>query len=724
MAPTVSLWLVLRRAALLCAAVGGPLVALSAQTSAPQPSAPPNAPTSFTQRGNHVTLSYDGAILLDATLGGNAGAYTAASTAASTAAAGVDFRSIIDTAGGAVTQVLKWTALGSGSLSLAGTVHASDQAFPAEVDRRADALPVVRNSVGLSASLLNRAVYDRARDWVLSVDLPARITLTPIEQSDSDGATSFALRASGSEIALRFRPLYYQRHRGLTEFQPWTYRVKEQSVAGWSSWFAFGDSITEADVRHTADVLAKTLLPYGYEYLQIDDGFQRTPVGTPAHWLHTNAKFSSGLGALSSYISARGLVPGLWTNTTFQDSTWAAAHSSLFVRDPDGQPAYGNWIGYVMNGAHASTLDSLVRPVYDTLRQEGWRYFKVDALRHLRYEGYNSHSSFFRTHEGLLDAYRAFVQAIRDEIGPDSFLLACWGIRPELIGLIDATRVGTDGFGYGGFAQYNSFNNVVWRNDPDHVQLARADAYRAVSLASLTGSLLMLTDRPEVYATQRVEIARRGAPVLFTVPQQLFDLDPSRSDRLNEVNTTLSGSGPRPFDAEQRLVASLYLLDINRTFERWTVLARTPGAPSTIPFSQLGLAAHRPYTVFEFWTKRFVGAFTDTLTAGPIDTTIGIQVLCIHQQSAHPQILSTSRHVSCGGPDLRDVKWTGNSLVGESDVVPGQPYTLYLTEPPGWRFVNAASEAAANASLIDSTRIIQFQPAARSRLHWRVTWSH
>ena len=39
----------------------------------------------------------------------------------------------------------------------------------------------------------------------------------------------------------------------------------------------------------------------------------------------------------------------------------------------------------------------LVLPVYRQLKTQGWTYFKVDALRHLRYEGYNSHAGFYLT---------------------------------------------------------------------------------------------------------------------------------------------------------------------------------------------------------------------------------------------------------------------------------------------------------------------------------------
>ncbi|MEO9047047.1 MAG: alpha-galactosidase [Gemmatimonadaceae bacterium] len=679
-----------------------------AQLTAKEPS---NAPAVFAERDGRVSLTYDGVVIFEGTIK-HAGVQP-------------DFRSRADTINGAVTQVMKWTVFDDAPISLSGVIHASDQSFPAEVDRRVDAMQIVRNSVGLSHSLLNRAVYDRAKDWVVSVDYPAQVTVTPLREMSDSG--TFGVAATGSEIELRFRPRYYSRHRGLAAFRPWTYRVKRESVAGWSSWYAYRDSVTQDDVERVADILADSLEPYGYHVLQIDDGFQQLPIGVPDHWLNANSKFPAGLGNLSKYISSRGLTPGLWTNVTFHDPGWARAHPRYFVRDSSGAPAYGNWIGFVMDGSNSATLDTLVRPVYRGLAQEGWRYFKVDALRHLRYEGYNSHAAFFAYKKlDIVNVYRNFVQSIRDEIGPTSYLLASWGPRPELIGIIDATRLGDDGFGYGGFAQYNSFNNVVWRNDPDHVQLTRSDAYRSTSLTSLTGSILMLTDRAQTYASSRVQIARAAAPVLFTLPQQLYDVDPSRSAELPRAAVELSGAGPRPFEADQRPAATLYLLDMNRSFGRWTVLARIPGGAATIPLSELGLAPDSQYVAFEFWSHALQEPFSHTFSPGPIDSTFGVQVFCIHQRESHPQFLSTSRHVSCGGPNLSDLRWSDGELSGVSDVVANEKYTIYTTEPDGWLFDSAHSDPSESvtSSRVGGVRIIQIAARQSGRVNWTAKWAH
>ena len=53
--------------------------------------------------------------------------------------------------------------------------------------------------------------------------------------------------------------------------------------------------------------MGEVLRPFGYRYLQIDDGYQRLPIGLPDHWLTANEKFPAGLEGLRGYIASRGL---------------------------------------------------------------------------------------------------------------------------------------------------------------------------------------------------------------------------------------------------------------------------------------------------------------------------------------------------------------------------------------------------------------------------------
>lgn len=669
--------------------------------------APPNSPATIVRTDSTLRLLYDGALILEARLSARGDA--------------PDVRIALDTSDGRVTQVIKWTARGRGGrMQLLGAVHASDEGFAAEPEPAEDARAVVRHSIGPADNGRNRAVYDRQRDWLLSVDFPAttRISTDTIHR---DGATDFTLTAEGGEVAIRFRPRFYQRHRGLAHYAPWTYRPWAGSVTGWTSWYAFFDKVTEADIRRTADVMSEVLKPYGFTYLQIDDGYQQLPIGVPDHWLTANAKFPSGLPALRRYITERGLEPGIWTNVSFAQRDVAEANPQWFVKDPAGRPAYGNWVGFVMDGSNPETLRQLVTPVYDSLRAMGWTYFKLDALRHLRYEGYNSFAEYYADRRMDREVvFRDVVAQVRQLVGTRNYLLACWGIRPELIGLVDGMRVGDDGFGYGAFAQYNSFNNVVWRNDPDHIELRQPDRYRATTLTSLTGSVMMITDPPEVYRTSSVEAAKRTAPVLFTRPGQLYDVDASRSSQLHLAAREVSGAGPRPFDADQRLSVPLYQVDIARPFERWTVLARTGGDDPRVALADLGLAPGTDYVAFEFWTQRALGVVRDTLRAPPLDSTYQVQAICLRPRVDHPQLLATDRHVTCGGVDLVEVIWAERTLRGTSDLVPGAAYVLHLTEPAGF---GAPTVRAEGAEVVRSTRTaggrrIELRSPGGGRVRW------
>jgi hypothetical protein len=657
------------------------LAALNNPLARGKPVEPPNAPAQVKVEGATIEITYGGRIIFRGRVENAAGPDRLSAQGFKT--------------GAAINQVIAINAKpGSKPAVLMGLISGSAESFPCESDPNPRSAAVVRHSSGLSRSLLSQAVYDRKWDWVLSVDdQPRTRTLVRPERSSADG-NEFSLRAEGSEIVLRFRPRLYQIHRGLEHFEPWTYRAWDKPVVGWCSWFAFLDKITESDMLRTTDVLAEVLAPFGYEYVQMDDGYQRD-IGLPELWLEPNQKFPHGLAYLASYIKKKGLKPGIWTNTAFAQTEFAEKHKGWFVLDPGGRPARGNWIRHILDASEPEALDAVVKPIYRGLREDGFEYFKVDALRHLRYEGYNAFTDYFRK-KGLdiTAVYRRYVQTIRDVIGRDYFMLGCWGVRPELVGIIDGCRLGTDGFSFAGLSQYNSFNNVVWRNDPDHIELSAAAAYRSTTVTSLTGSLMLLTDKPEVYRTPIVEPAKRSAPVLFTLPGQVFDVDPSRSQNLRRVDTEVSGKEPKVFDAGLVPACHLYLLEVNRPFETWSVLGRTGGGSEAVRFQDLGLDTAREYLVFEFWTKKCLGSFRGSFPPGEIDARFNCQVFCIRERQAHPQLLATSRHITGGGVDLLDVNWKDNRLSGRSRLVGGDVYELFITLPSGFSFGRAESSGA------------------------------
>ena len=105
---------------------------LVADVSAQRPVAPPHAAAMVSVSGAHVRLVYDRRTIFDGTIDGVDSATT--------------FQTLVDSTGGHVTQVLKWTSFSKSRLALRGRVSAGDESFPAESDRNQDALPIVRHS--------------------------------------------------------------------------------------------------------------------------------------------------------------------------------------------------------------------------------------------------------------------------------------------------------------------------------------------------------------------------------------------------------------------------------------------------------------------------------------------------------------------------------------------------------------------------------------------------
>ena len=632
---------------------------------------PPNAPGEVSVEGATISLSYNGNEILTLEADLPQSTFTV--------------KELKEERDGKVYHLFTISSVNGTKMNITGRIHAGPESFTCEADRRIEGAQVVRHTYGLSHSLLNRAVYDRDSDWLLSADqsyTSASLRIVPA-QADSSGI-AYDLSMNGNEVTFRFRPRYYQKHRGLSYYEPWTYQVWKEPVAGWCSWFAYRTGITEENVREAADILAETMKPYGLEYIQIDDGYQRFG-GAPASWINPNEKFPSGLDSLAAYISSKGLKPGIWTNVAVHDSAWVFAHRNWFVSNEDGKPASGRWIGYILDGTEKEMLDSVISPVYSRLRQDGWRYFKLDALRHLLFEGYNSHSSFFRAgYAEREEAFRSVVRRVREETGRDNFLLACWGVLPGVVGLADGCRIGNDGYGYTALAQYNSFNNVVWRNDPDHIELTPQEAWRSCMATSLTGSLFMVTDKPDIYRTGLITPARKSLPVLFTLPGQVFDLDPSRSAFLDRTTTEMSGSGERESDGSRTSPFDLFMLELNLPWERWCVLGRLGEKEKQVSLTDLGLESGRPYLIYEYWSETFLGTVSDTIIFCPIDPAYNCQLYCIRPGRQNPQVLATSRHISCGATDLSGVAWDNGVLSGTSRPVPSEEYTLMIHEPAGY----------------------------------------
>ena len=89
---------------------------------------------------------------------------------------------------------------------------------------------------------------------------------------------------------------------------------KKGPTMGWSSWNTFSVHISEDIIKGQADAMvSQGLKDAGYEYINIDDGFQygRTPEGKVC--IHPE-RFPNGLKVVSDYIHSKGLKAGIYSD--------------------------------------------------------------------------------------------------------------------------------------------------------------------------------------------------------------------------------------------------------------------------------------------------------------------------------------------------------------------------------------------------------------------------
>lgn len=705
--------------------------------TAAEPVEPPNEPAvaKWNQASSILTIMYHGGIIFDGRVKSSAGAPVTFS------------ETVVKRPG--VEQRLVFRGK---ELALTGETRGSGESIAAETRGKSqETFPLIRTSHGPSFNLRNNAIYDRHWDWELALPADGSAKIIPTQTNVKD--KSFSITCSSDSIELIFRPRFYQQHKGIKYYRPWSYQVRKDSIAGWCSWWAYMTAFNEQNLQQLLNVWKeKHLCDYGYRFIQIDDGYQ-SGNGMPKNWLKWNKKFPNGIEGYVKSIQTAGGEPGVWIYSSFNEEAVVKQHPQWFVRDAAGRPRKAPWLNYGMDSTIPEVERTLVRPTFRGFHQSGMSYVKIDALRHLLYDCLNSTPNY-ATSKGTTsaDIFRHYLEVARDELGPDTFILACWGVLPEAVGLADGCRLGGDGFGPATLQQYNSWNGIVWRNDPDHcdvrpawkpaeqgdvkniaaAQSAPKDAILRPTLASVAGAMLMLSDPPEVYRDDaNLEGVRRSAPVLFSVPGQLYDYYSRKTDALTTMDRSSirSGAQPCPIDADQTgNVCPWWLNEIDRPFEHWNVLTRMNWSGNKLPavhvrFADLGLDTAKEYLIYEFWTKKFIGVRKDSFDA-PASEPKDTKTYAIREKLDRPQIVSTNRHISQGGVDLESVEWKNASLQGCSRVVVGDRYELAVYVPTGYSLESATiggkpAEIASNGQLVR----ISATPTTTMTVAWKLAFS-
>ena len=540
------------------------------------------------------------------------------------------------------------------------------------------------------------------------------------------------------------------------------------------TWYVDGASRENVLTERTV-FAAQALKPFGLDAMQIDDGWQlgQSTNGPKKVFIdhNPNGPYPSGMKPMADTIHAAGFTSGLWLIPFAGTSAdpWFADKQDWFAKKPDGRPYDTRWGGTCFDLTRADTQTYLKDVIRTITHDWGYRYLKMDGLYTGSSVNLNYVCDTFREDEigqavlsdpavTQIQMMRNSLKLVRETAGRDVFLLGC--CTPQNMrsagaayGRVDAMRIGPDnGANWSAMMrgpEYGAWNYFlhgrVWYNDPDPLyvrpSLPLEHAQAICSWVALSGQMNSSSEEYAKLPPERLDLLKRTMPSFTSVktnvtarPVDLFE------NRIPGIWRVSGGDG------SPELIGLFNWDSVEKTFD--------------VPLAKLDLPSDREFIAFEYWSNSLTPPFKSSLahTLRPQSCA----VLAVRPVLDHPQLISTSRHITQGLIDVSKVSWNPatRTLSGISQTVANDHYELRilthahvpvgavasaaitggngyeLTVAPGDGLVTRPDDAYTNANTPDAPFTTLFEPVTEEGLvrvaftsgtggtvAWRVTFS-
>ena len=512
-------------------------------------------------------------------------------------------------------------------------------------------------------------------------------------------------------------PNYFKEKLNIKFFKPINKSFFKLPPSGWCSWTYYYQEINEQEFEKNAAWLAANLRDFGATYFQLDDGWQGVGHGSGNNrdWTTIDKRFPRGMAALAQKVKSYGLKPGLWLAPHGQSNPEVVSSSGAFLLDKEGNSASKTWEGdFLLDPSKPEALSYLANLFLKMSQTWGFDYFKIDGQPIVIEQLKSRKDLMADPGEDPVELYRKSLQTIRDAIGADRYLLGSWGVPLEGVGIMNGSRTGDDvvasweGFEVAVRATMSNYflHNIAWYSDPDVMLLRNPltlDMARAwASLQGLTGQALMSSDRLYDLPEDRVEIMKRVYPAVDIRP---FDLFPA---------------------GHFKKVWDLKISHLGRNYDVVGCFNFSPSSSSgaELLWQDLGIAEGGLVHVYDFWNKEYLGCWEKGfyVTLAPASC----RVLALVPAEEKPQLISTSRHITQGWVDLRDLVYDAakTSYRGKSLMVKNDPYELRFAFPRKGRALKVKrADSSAGKAVIRNYQgwaALSFTPDLTGEATWEV----
>ena len=549
----------------------------------------------------------------------------------------------------------------------------------------------LRAACGPAFSIHDNALFDRLSDRMLEFKAPEKFKVLYDWKASCYGFRFENGIDFGRDFSFKIHEDYCKRKFNIP-YAPIDKRhgFKTPPV-GWMTWYSVQFKANEQIVLDNAKILASTFEKHADRLcLWVDwewnhksfDGLGQEGVDT---FTPRKEAYPNGLAHVAEEIEKLGLIPALWVGATNDGQ-----QNHLLRKHPEWILAHKpEWCGqWWVDPSHPGVVEEYIPAIFKQILKWGFKTIKWDCFPMTFMNCDSFHSKFHNPELSTDAAIRDVVKAARKTIGTDVYMLCCSGHTDRDITFamdqFSAARIGGDIFGWSDFIansierifHFYPYHNVVFYADGDNLVLR-----------SEFNSLEQARSRVSIYGLA-------GLPV--TIGDNLPDLDATRIDMLKRI---IPVADIHPMDIHQKTCGDGYVLvnlAVCKEFGNWNVIGimNTKDKPLELKLSlesdlHIGTRDGMRYAVYDFWKGEFLGIHGDALqvSIAPMDTT----VLRITALASHPQVISTSRHITQGAYDLNTLHWdsSSNCLSGSSKCVEGETFRLTLYVPEGYGIANA-----------------------------------
>jgi hypothetical protein len=593
---------------------------------------------------------------------------------------------------------------------------------------------VMTFALGPVSSANIHSLFDRTQDIAIVFSDNSLLQRNPQQPDMLD----VKIHVAGNTV-IRLLPNYYTHTLGLPFYSRFDDSEFPVAPVVWGSWTSYYRDTREKDIVRNTDWLATYLKPYGFKYVQIDDGYDNGKDSMQHAWIENwdkRGRFPKGPKWMADYIKSKGLHPGLW----LVPNSYAGAvttHPEWYLRDKSGNLIY-DYDTPTLDFTHPG-VQQWLRKLFTTLKGWGFEYFKFDGEFALSKDApLVDKTKLFDTKIDPVVSYRNRLRLIRDVIGTKTFLEGCPAGTPlNGIGFFNSYFNGADVYNtwLGSYALFNAINANAFLNHiavyvmpgegidvSPFTSLAEAkkkmparyiytaetsedslkgfgvsmpEARTLVSYVALTGVVYPLTSIMPELPEERARLLKMSMPTMPVLPVDLF----SRGSDMS-ANTPWEYFKHRTPDNYIHNYPEILNLKVNAPSGIYDVVAfanwRSEKATRKISLvDKLGLSSATTYIAFDFWKQQFTGIFRDSLEL--IVEAHDTRVLQLHPLTGRPQLIGNSRHIT-GAFSILSLQWnnTENTLMGLSETIPGDTYDLFIYLPDGFTIANLAASVGKN----------------------------